>query len=1359
MASNARYPRSNARRQSGNGNRGWMWQNKPSNSSNNSRDDEEDDCPPRPNNNKTYVSLISDDEDEEEEDGKTASQKRNVSYIDTPNNSPATKRIASSSVSRTDRTPFAAASTALPASGFRTPPAPFHQNDTVTQLAARVHETQDENEKLRLRMAKFGMITAEKDAEIASLRAIIEENRQTAAKNSSTGIGPVQQNPNGQQQASQGPAKPCTSCGGTDMLKREVADFTVNLAKARSTVVHQHDEIKELREEVKTNKAALAEERAAAAQYKISIDQLTLNLEAEQATVKNLHTTLAENQVTIDNLNQQLAAQSQELASKNQELDTQRQWCSTQGTELSEARATIADLKSQLAYKQHELEVARSQSEEDKTSMAELNIAIEDFKKQVANGQASLDNARTTLFVNGTIMQDLKDQVVATSKGDSSGGANKDKDKLPDLEAESLRVRLKDSEHEIETLKQRLDKAEKECEGFRTNYHKNQQEKENFGSNFKSVWEKEHEANTRVEGLEEELARQQRELVESEAELRQQQERVGECEARLEQQRQAFDQEKEMMETVIASLEDELTRLRSEAAPEMETLKATLQSVNEQLSRVQSERDEAVKDANGQRDMYQRQAGKLESSKKASDMSRAYVTSLKNQLATKGEQVAHLEEKVKDLEVELAACQNWAIEGEAQRVQAQEELQRHKAQDDKNLETIKQHEATIIQLDTEVAGQSQTIQTMQATIAELQAQLHPGNGPGNQAAMQAHIAHLESRIQQKDMELASAKEQLDRLFNQYNDLTHERAKLAESNKTLSAHINKLGAERDQVLHTLEATKAALLQAEDDADFFRRREKALEEGGDPEFAHMESEWAPKLRDAKAQHEEASRELERCRQKVEELQIQLQTVSRQKNETLQQLESSRGQLAKFQLTVEDLNSQLSKAAEGCMDPAVLSSLMETGSTIDPVVKDMLQKAREIQSAGDIPRKDGNGVSSMEPTAHVAIVLPMALRAEPFPDCKLKSLKKEGLYKMIRDLEAEHERIDDAIRALIMRVRAEKIKTAALEKEVRVWKAISTTKDMLIDQATARLLGSPHGAEIKDHADIGFDLDFNERSPKPELDVEMIDVMPPRKSLVMTFGPTRKGYQCWKGDDLPGYDRLDVDASKQDRLGYLTGKGKSIFKYLEDRGCPLHPEVPGPSPGPIMVSAPHSEASMDIDDEETGSRYTASEIASSPLRPLAPSLRSSSSHPSPASLPPVELGVARRGGASSIHYEPPSTPSNTQSYTSAVYPAPTSTPSHRGFPRGRYTASRFRPSSAPAFAGPSYPPRRTSAPTSTPQSWAAGDFVEQDDIDMEVLGSGFTMESIEQPEELKPEPPTNKGKGKERAGSGPAEGYGVD
>ncbi|KAK0659431.1 hypothetical protein QBC41DRAFT_287122 [Cercophora samala] len=1386
MASNARYPRSNARR---NGNRGYMLQTKPSNNNNNGRDDEEDDRPPRPSKRKTYVSLLSDSE-EEEADGKAPPQKRNVSRVDGPNNGPAPKRVASTSVAGNNQCPFSTTSAAVPASGSMLPPAPPQQPDTVSQLVAQVHQAQDANSMLMQKMDDLRIVTAQRDAEIASLRAIIEgnqRNQQTAANNSLANTSPVQQHPSQQQPALPPQAAACTTCFATNDLKKSLAEAHVNVSKARNTIVHQHDEIKGLRVQATSAETALIEERAAVTQHKLTIDQLSLKVAAEQATVKDLQNALANNQLTLEHLNERLAAQGHELAAKNQELDAQRQVCSAQAKELSEARttittndSTIADLQRQLADKQREMEAARSKSEKEKVYTDELKKAIENFKQKVANGQAKLDDARTTLFVNGTVIQDLKDQV-ATSEGTSSDGTIKGKDGLPDLEQEALRATQADFEQEIEKLKERVDKADKECDQLRMNYHEDQETKEGLKNNLRSAREKEDQAITRAEGLEKELDENKRQLAECEAKLRQQEENHSfdqQKEAILKQQRQAFDQENERMETLLASFEDELTRLRSQAAPETETLKASLQSVNEQLARAQAERDDAVNKVEKLNGSYLRQADQLQSIRTASDMSRDYAASLKNQLAAKDVEIAQLEKKIAGLEDQLVACQTWADETYSQKVQIQEQLQQLKAQDDKNLETIKRQEYTVTNLNVELLQRQGQLQALRAAGPS---QMTGQREANNQAAMQAHIAHLQSQIEEKTVQMASAREELDRVHSQYSELTDERAKdkkriadLMErlqlqvvNNQTLEAHWKTVEGERNKALDELAATKER-------ADFLRRREKALDEGGDPEFAYLESEWEPKLRDAQAQLAEASKEAEECR-------LQLQTVSRERHDVLLQLEASKMQLAEFQLTVEHLNNQLSSLSMG------------EGNGIDPVVQDMLQKARGIQSAGDVPRKVGNGVSSMfvnpifrlfrffsffanffsarKPIQNEAKPFLMPLRAEPVPDAQLKALKKENLIKTIRDLETEHERVDDTIRDLITRVKAESIKTAALQKEVRVWKAIAATKDMLIDQATNRLFGSPGGDDLQDQMNIGFDLHFNDCRQKPapvkldpeKPDVEMKDAAPPRKSLVITFGPTRRGYQCWKGDELEEYDRLDVNASKQIRVGYLTHKGRSIFAYLENQGSPPKIETPGPSlanpPVSSPLSSPLSEINMDL-DHKAGSRYTTIESASSPPRPSAASLRSPSrSTPHRFLIPPapVQFGVARRGGASSTPCGPHSTHDSTQpSYTSAVYPASSPGPSHRGFIRGRYTTTRFAPSTTPTLAGPSQP-HRTSTPTSTPQSWAAGNFGQQGDIDMEVLGSGFTMESIEQPEEpeeLEAESQTDKGKGKERAGSGVGE-----
>ncbi|KAK4179548.1 hypothetical protein QBC36DRAFT_362037, partial [Triangularia setosa] len=1365
MATNARNQRSNARR---GGQSGWRCP-KPSSSRQNRHDGKEGDHQERPNKQQTYVSLIS---DEEEEGGVVSpSRKRNVSYVDTPYNSPAPKRIASGPVTSSNLSSFPAAGPASPSTdlALRLSLSTPQTRNTVSQLAAQLHQKQDENAQLVEKMDNLRLIAAKKDAEIASLRATIEGMQQTAADNFASNTGPAQQNGSwhpvyqqvgGHQPALDHPIPPCSTCMETNEPKQKLAEVQHSLSKARNTVVHQHDEIKALIEQANSSKTTLIEERATVAQYKLSIDQLALKVAAEQATAKNLQTTLTENQVVINHLNVQFSSQNQELSD-------------ARATIMSN-ESTIADLKDELVNKQMAMEAALSGS---KSYIDELNLAIEDFKRQVANGQATLHDARTAIFVNGAVIEDLKK--IAGSHGAVPENTAKDKnDLLPGDDNKALKCKLREAEQEIEELRARVNQFDKECEEFRKNYHEDQKTKGGLRDGLKTSWENEDKISAQADFFRQEVEKHQRGLAEYETRYKQQQEKLVECEAKFDQQRQIFDQEKE--NTIDPAVKAH-RQLLSEREPEIEGLRKELQGVNEQLVRIQLERDQAVTEMAEHIASENRQAGQLESIKSALGISQAHVQSLKNQLGVKSVQFASLEENLKIIQTRLVAAENRAREAEARTTAITSQFKRYK--DEVGLENalnlnvhllaIDQLNATISQLQErnqalEAVDQSLFIKTMETRIADVQTRLDSAQGPVNQAAIQAQIAHLQSQVQQKNDEISSANDQLERVFNQYQELSDERAEDKKRNQVLGPQLQTLRAEGDKALHELEETKTELKRAETDVNILENQSVAIYEGGHPEFVHMEIAWEPKLRDARAQLETASKERDESLRQVRDLTAQLQTVSREKDEMLRHLEASRTELAEFQTTVEVLHNQLSRAEGG----------------IDPAIQETLESMRGIQNARDIPRKRGNGVSFMFVNTFLGIFrcvpffanrlfarrpifneksFPMTIRSGFVLDSYLKTLNKEALHKIVNQLQDEHEKIEDHIRDLITRFRGEMIRAPASEKEVKVWKAIARKKDKSIDQATAQLLGTSNGdagvanSEDPTMMDIGFDSDFNEFVEKKELenpDVYMKDAGSPRMTLMLTFGPTRRGYKCWKGESVYNFDRLDTNTSHALKTAFLTDKGKKIYYTLRDFDLPCGRGVHCSSPAPTTTTlAPFKD--MLLANDETHSLYTAIQETSTLVRPSTPALRSASVSIAPqASLLPVEPDVARRGGAAAQTFpqnDPPNTQDSSQSYTSAVYPALSSGQSRGCGTMGRYTASRFRPSVAPTLAGPSQP-RRPSMPTSTPHSWSADQAEEEHTVDMDSLGSGFTMESIEQ----EPESPRDKGKGKERAAPGLQEDY---
>ncbi|KAK0736720.1 hypothetical protein B0T21DRAFT_411865 [Apiosordaria backusii] len=1387
MASNARNPTSNARR---GGRSGWG-RPKVSGSGRNRRDDEEDDHQ-QPNKEQTWVSLLSDDEDEED---VSPSQKRDVSHVDAPNDSPAAKRMASVLASGNNRSPFRAAGPAFSSTALvlhQGSPSSTQVPATVNQLAAQLHQKQDENAQLVEKIDDLRLISAEKDQEIASLRAIIDGMQKAAADDYASVTGrPAQQLVSEHQLTGAALISPCNTCAETNELKQKLADVQLALSKSRNTVVGQHDEIKALMEEANANKTALIQERAMVAQHKLSIDQLGLKLAAEQATAKDIPGTLAENQVVIEHLKQQLSVRDQELSDAR---------------ESSMFRGETNDvLESQVTKHQEELVRANN----DRLIIKNMGQTIEDLKKQLANGQAELHNARTTIFVNGAVIQDLKEQA-ASSQGAGSGNPAHDKDKQPDDDKEALKsatsqceelnVKLREAETEIENLTLRLKKVEHDYYELRQTYLKDEKDKEGLRNDLLSAWDKHDEMNAETVNLRRKVESQQAKIVEYEKKLEQQQEEVILRETMLEQQRQSFEEEKKVMHTSIKSLQERLTQ--SETDPEMEALRKTVQDLNGQVGCLQSERDLAVQEMTKHKANEHRQAAQLQAIKSALEMSQSHVQSLMNQLEKSSQHIKALEAHCQQIEAQLIAAENMAKEAEAKTAQVTNQFENYKEESAYlKQQEINQHSQNINQLNATIFNSQQHIQALEARIADLQNR-HDASTRGsiNQPAIQAQIAHLQSQLMQKNDEIAAANAQLDRVFSQYQELSDERAEdkrkiaaLVQQNQVLGSHIEALVTERnqaaqeladvkvalvraetevqqnqvvgtpsgdlqttvkerDQALQELEDTKVELGKAKADIQFLIEQSIALEEGtDDPRFAHMESS-GQRVKELEAELGAVSREKDKALQKLKALAAQLGNVSRERDETFQQLEVSRAALAGFQTRVEDLQNQLSEA--------------ETHQDLDPAAREALVKARAVQSARDISDDRVNGSFSMKPNTDDADDdLPMPLRAERLPESSFKTLKKENLQNIIRHLEDEHEGFDDTVRTLTTRIKGQRIKVLAWEKEAKVWKAIARAKDKFIDQVLARLFGNSHGTvgrgnpEDETMMDIKDESDFYQSGGENEPETRNVDMKDPtlsQKTLVVTFGPTRRGYKGWKEADDHDFDRYDPNTSMGLRVAMLTEQGKKIYSSLRKYGkLPAAVKCARVPATPTSTTATQLEEILVVDDE-TYSRYTASQETSPPTGPLGPALRSASASRAGqadyALAPPVEFGVARRGGAAaqtSSPHDPSSTQGSSQTSTNAVYPAP-SWPSRSA--RGKYTSHRFRPSATPTRAGPSRPPR-PHVPTSTPPIWHADDVDQEPGVDMDTLGAGFTMESIEQDPEL---PRGSKEKGKEKAGPRSQEEY---
>ncbi|KAK4199534.1 hypothetical protein QBC40DRAFT_176121 [Triangularia verruculosa] len=1402
------------------GNRSRWGKNNRSGNRGNGRDDEQGDGRQQPEKEMTYVSLISDDE-EDGGDIATPSNKRNVSHVDDPNNGPVRKKVASGSGSGSNSSPFSADDSALGGTAdmaLRMSPMPQGRN-IVGQLTAQLHQKQDENSQLLEKIDDMRLTSADKDAEIASLREIIQAMQQST-DNSAHGIAnpakqnaseqPVQQ-PTSMHQTSPSVAnQPCGTCADSDALKQKLAEAQVSLTKTRNTVADQHDQIKALAEQVSSNKTALLEERATVAQHKASIDQLNQKLAAEEASSKNLQKTLSNNQAVIDQLNLKAAAEEATLAAQTKDLNAARtaiaineSTITTNESTITMNESTIKDLMEKLEYTKMQVEGGLNAWEDHEELIEKLNETIKNLKKQVAGSDTELQQARTTI-------EDLKRKVaysevelqIAGSQGSASESATRDKDDGKDGAPQTskiikqLQLQLQQAEQAIEKSTARAEKAEKELEKasqataeLTKEGHKSQDDEESLRTDLKTVWQATGQMEIKFE-------KKEKELADLKALFEQQQEKVAECEAKLQQQRQAFDQEKEELNAQIKSLRDDPVAKEAESAPQMESLNSELESLKEQLFYMESERDEFAKEVEKHAQKETQQRDQDDAMRTAFEVSQAHATLLRSQVEARNAQVADLEEKLKALQAQVDAANTWRMAAAAEHAQAVEKLKKDAetkqkqffAQASANLqqqraimsqqqERIRQYEAT---------DQSHIIRNREARIMELQGQLYAAQNTIDPRVISqnAQIGELQSALQLKNDELKSISEQLDRVFNQYQDLSDEKAEnrkkiteLERRNYDLAGLLQRTMEGRDRALQELADTKAALEQTERDLDFTKRQADAIDEGGDPEFAYMESAWEPKLRDAQAQHEAAARERDEALQQVTDLAAQLESLSKERDDLNQQLEATRAELAEIQDVVQELTSQLPET---------------DNSEVDPAVKETLEKARGIQTANDItpnrtqrvPRSSMlvdtlDGLSQChsfitntlysrrsigDEDEHQFL---MPARTSPLPESAVKAAKKEQLEKMIRELEKSHEETEETVRKLIIRLKGKTIKAQALEKELKVHKALLQTKDKLIDQATARLSGGANpGKETTVNIDVDLDESGGGREPQSEQegdlkqqeDVDMEDAQPSQtpgpsqnRTLVVTFGPTRRGYKVWKAGELSkDFDRFEGNTSYALKVAFMTEKGRRIYFALRKYNNPSMNPAPSSVPPTTTTETPSAAT------QAAETQATATQPSSPPYGapPLSPTTQPTATTVRPSPLPP--LPPSPNWALSTTHNNLPTINQETSTST-ALYPAPT--------PRGRGTRGRFGPTGISRFqrtsttlAGPGQP-RAYSAP----QSWGG----RHEDVDIDVLASQFTMESIEEPgsgmvdqeedhgdeeeEEEEEEDLRGKGKGKARARGG--------